>query len=110
MKFKTKAINSKLKVILGRLPTEDGKYVCRAIYNDPLSDIYSIIVIFYVIILGCFLMWPFDFIFKVKNDAHWMGNSKGIEFLEVGQAVSNSSTPELFNHLIKGSGLTIALC
>ncbi|MBW2079248.1 MAG: VanZ family protein [Deltaproteobacteria bacterium] len=43
----------------------------------------------------------------VRNDVRWIKNSKGIEFLKIGQAVSNSSTQEFFDPLIKGSGLTL---
>ena len=64
-------------------------------------------MLIYVLLLGVFLLWPFDFIFKVKNDVRWIGNSKGLEFLGTGQAVSDSSTQGLFNRLVKGNGLTL---
>ena len=62
----------------------------------------------YVFIMGVFLLWPFDFLFA-RNDARWIGESKGIEFLEIGQAMSKSSTQEFFDHLVKGSGLTLEM-
>jgi VanZ family protein len=101
--------DNRLKKILHRLPIEDGKYICRLIYSDPLKDIYWVLLIIYVLILAGFILWPFDFYVYVKNDARWIGNSKGIEFLETGQAVSNSSTQEFFDRMIKGSGLTLEL-
>jgi len=100
---------NRLKRIIERISIEDGKYICRIIYKDPFTDIYSILLIIYVFILGGFLLWPFDFIFKVKNDVCWIGNSKGIEFLKIGQAVSNSSTQEFFDSLVKGNGLTLEM-
>jgi VanZ family protein len=60
--------------------------------------------------LGVCLLWPFDLISLVKNDARWIENSNGIEFLKTGQLVSNSSTQELFDRLVKGNGLTVELC
>ena len=30
--------DKRLKKILNRLSTEDGKYICRLIYSDPLKD------------------------------------------------------------------------
>ena len=63
----------------------------------------------YVFILGCFLLWPFDFFPHVKNDARWIKNSNGIEFLKKGQAVSNPLNQEYFDRLVKGSGLTLEL-
>ena len=86
--------DDRLKKILHRLPIEDGKYICRLIYSDPLKDIYWLLLIIYVLILAGFILWPFDFYVYVKNDARWIGSSKGIGFLETGQAVSNSSTHE----------------
>jgi hypothetical protein len=97
----------KLKKIIDKLSVQDGKYICRVIYGDRLADIYTKLLIIYVFILGGFLLWPFDFIFKVKNHAHWIENSKGIELLRTGKAVSNSSTQEFFDRLVKGSGLTL---
>ena len=66
-------------------------------------------LIIYVFILGIFLLWPFDFISRVKNDARWLGNSNGIEFTKNGQALSESSTAEFFDRLVKGKGLTLEL-
>ena len=109
MKSWTVDNSNRLKKIIGKLSTEDGKYICRIIYRDPFTDIYSILLILYVFLLGGFLLWPFDFVSSVRNDARWIGNSKGIEFLKTGQAVSNSSTQEFFDRLVKGSGLTVEL-
>lgn len=66
-------------------------------------------LIIYVLILAGFILWPFDFYVYAKNDARWIGNSKGIEFPETGQAVSNSSTQEFFDRMVRGSGLTLEL-
>jgi len=66
-------------------------------------------LIIYVFILAIFLLWPFDFVFFVKNDVRWIGNSNGLEFLKHGQAVSQSSTQEFFDRLVKGKGLTLEL-
>jgi len=99
----------RLKKIVDRLSPEDGEYICRAIYKDPFTDIYPILSIIYVFILGIFLLWPFDFDSHVKNDARWIGNSNGIEFLNHGQAVSESSSREFFDRLVKGKGLTLEL-
>ena len=101
--------DNRLKKILSKLSTEDGKHICRLIYSDPLAGIYWLLLIVYVCILAGFLLWPFDFYAYVKNDARWIGSSKGIEFLKTGQAVSNSSTQEFFDRMIKGSGLTLEL-
>ena len=40
MKSWTVDDTSRLKKIIDRLSAEDGKYICRAIYRDPLSHIY----------------------------------------------------------------------
>ena len=109
MKSWTADNSNRLKKIIDRLSAEDGKYICRVIYRDPFTDIYSILLIIYVFILGFFLLWPFDFVSLIRNDARWIGNSKGIEFLKIGQAVSNSPTQEFFDRLVKGSGLTLEL-
>jgi len=98
---------NRLKKIVDRLSTEDGKYLCTVIYSDPITKLYSILLILYIFILGAFLLWPFNFVSLIKNDARWIENSAGIEFLRVGQAVSKSSTQELFDRLVKGSGLTL---
>jgi VanZ family protein len=97
----------RLKKIIEKLSPEDGEFIWRIIHRDPLKGIYIKLMLIYVLLLGVFLLWPFDFIFKVKNDARWIGNSNGIEFLGAGQAVSDSSTQELFDRLVKGSGLTL---
>jgi VanZ family protein len=59
--------------------------------------------------LASFLLWPFDFDLYLKNDARWLKNSRGIEFLETGQAISNSSTKKFYDHMIRGNGLTLEL-
>lgn len=109
MKFRRADDANRLKGIADKLSEEEGRYICRVLYKDPFKIAYPILLLIYIFILGGFLLWPFDFIFKVKNDAHWIGNSKGIEFLKTGQVISNSPIQELFNHLVKGSGLTIEL-
>lgn len=96
-----------LKKILDRLSIEDSKFICKVIYRDPLTNIYPILLILYAFILGGSLLWPFDFVSIVRNDARWIENSKGIEFLKIGQAVSNASTQEFFDRLVKGRGLTL---
>jgi len=101
--------SNRLKKILDKLSDEDGKYICEVIYRDPFTDIYKKLFFVYVLILGGFLLWPFDFFSRVRNDARWIGNSKGVEFLETGQAISNSSSQEFFDRLVKGSGLTLEL-
>jgi hypothetical protein len=98
---------NRLKKIIDRLSAENGRYICRLIHRDLFKDIYPILIIIYVFILGGFLLWPFDFIFLVKNDARWIGNLKGVEFLGKGQAMSNFSTQELFDRLVKVNGLTL---
>jgi VanZ family protein len=107
MKSWTHDTIDRLKTIIDSLSAEDGKFICRVIYRDPLKNIYSILLIIYAFILGISLLWPFDFVSIVRNDARWIDNSKGIEFLEIGQAVSNASTQEFFDRLVKGSGLTL---
>ena len=99
----------RLRNILNKLPAEDGKYICRFIYSDPLAGIYWLLLIIYVCILAGFLLWPFDFDLYLKNDARWIKNARGIEFPGTGQAVSNSSTQEFFDHMVRGSGLTLEL-
>ena len=101
--------DNRLKKILRGLSAEDGKYICRLIYSDPLAGIYWMLLIIYFFILSGFLLWPFDFAFYIKNDARWIRSSKGIEFVETGQAVSNFSNQEFFNRLLNGSGLTLEL-
>ena len=98
-----------LKKILERISPADGKYICKVVYRDPFTDIYSILLIIYILILGGFLLWPFDFVSLVKNDARWIGNPTGIEFLKTGQAESKSSTRELYDRLVKGRGLTLEM-
>ena len=101
--------DKRLRNILNKLPVEDGKYICRFIYSDPLAGIYGLLLIIYTCILAGFLLWPFDFDLYLKNDARWIKNARGIEFLGTGQAVSNSSTQEFFDHMLRGSGLTLEL-
>ena len=101
--------DQRLKKILNKLSTEDGKYICRLIYSDPLAGIYWLLLIIYVCILAGFLLWPFDFDLYLKNDARWIKNSRGIEFLGTGQAVSNYSSQGFFDHMVGGSGLTLEL-
>ncbi|MFC1880779.1 LamG-like jellyroll fold domain-containing protein [Thermodesulfobacteriota bacterium] len=98
---------NRLKKIVDRLSPEDGKYICRVIYKDPFTDTYPILLIIYIFILGGFLLWPFDFLSWARNDARWMKNSNGIEFLKIGQAVSNSSTREFFDRLVKRGSITV---
>jgi len=62
MKSWTVDNSNRLKKIIGRLSTEDGKYICRVVYRDPFTDIYSVLLIIYIFILGIFLLWPFDFV------------------------------------------------
>ena len=110
--MKSRATNdytNKLKDIIWKLSPEDGQYICKAIFRDPFTDIYSILLIIYVLILAGFLLWPFDFVSLVKNDARWIGNSTGIEFLKTGQAESKSSTREFYDRLVKGRGLTLEM-
>ena len=110
--MKTRATDNytnKLKKILERLSPEDGKYICRFVYRDPFTDLYSILLIIYVLILGGFLLWPFDFVSLVKNDTHWLKSSTGIEFLKTGQAESKSSTREFYDRMVKGRGLTVEM-
>jgi hypothetical protein len=99
----------RLSKIIDRLSPEDGKYICKIFFRDPFTDTYSILLIFYIFILIGFLLWPFDFFSFVKNDVRWIEDSKGIEFLETGQAVSNSSTQNFFDGLVNGSGLTLEM-
>ena len=101
--------DKRLRNILNKLPAEDGKHICRLIYSDPLAGIYWLLLIIYACILAGFLLWPFDFDLYLKNDARWIKNARGIEFLGTGQAVSNSSTQEFFDHMVRGSGLTLEL-
>jgi len=101
--------DKRLRNILNKLPAKDGKHICRLIYSDPLAGIYWLLLIIYACILAGFLLWPFDFDLYLKNDARWIKNSWGIEFLGTGQAVSNSSTQEFFDHMVRGSGLTLEL-
>jgi hypothetical protein len=42
---------SRLKKIIDRLYAEDGKYICRVIYRDPLKGIYIKLLLIYVFIL-----------------------------------------------------------
>jgi len=98
---------NKLIKIINKLSIDDGKYICRVIYRDPFKDIYPFLIIVYIFILSGFLLWPYDFISKTKNDTHWIENSNGIEFLGIGQAVSNASTKELFDRLVNGKGMTL---
>ena len=109
MKSWTHGTINRLKKIIDSLPAEDGKFICRIIYRDPLTDAYSILLIIYAFILASCLLWPFDFVFTVKNHASWIENSKGIEFLEIGQAVSKTSAQEFFDRLVKGNGLTLEM-
>lgn len=98
---------NRLKKIVDRLSTEDEKYICRVICRDPFTDIYSILLATYVFILVVFLLWPFDFVSFSKNDARWIKNSNGIEFLKMGQAMSISSPQKFIDRLVKGKGLTL---
>ena len=100
---------NRLKQILDRLSADDGNYICSVVNRDPFADIYALLLIIYFFMLIGFLLWPFDFFSFVKNDAQWLGNSRGIEFLRIGQAVSKSSTQEFYDRLVKGRGLTVEL-
>ncbi len=100
---------TKLKDILNKLPAEDGQYICRLISSDPLTFIYWKLLVAYSCILSIFLLWPFDFHTFTANDARWLKSPPGIEFLETGQALSESAHQEFFEHMIKGSGLTLEL-
>ena len=106
-KSRTVENSNRLIKIIGGLSVEDGKYICRVIHRDQFADIYPKMLIIYVFVLGGFLLWPFDFNFLIRNDARWIKNSKGIEFLKIGQAVSNSSTQEFFDRLVKSGSITI---
>ena len=101
--------DKRLKKILNKLSVEDAKHICRMIYRDPLASVYWWLLIIYICILAGFLLWPFDFDFYRKNDARWIKSSRGIEFLENGQAVSNSPTQGFFDQMVGGSGLTLEL-
>jgi VanZ family protein len=101
--------NKRMKEILGRLSAEDCRFICEAICSDPLTGVYWILSIIYVLILGCFLLWPYDFYLFEKNNARWLKNPNGIEFLKTGQAVSNSYSQEFFDRIQKGGGLTLEL-
>lgn len=109
MKFRTIENSKGLIKILGGLSVEDREYICRVIHRDQFADIYLKLLIIYVFILGGFLLWPFDFFLSVKNNARWIENSNGIEFLKIGQVVSNYSNREFYDRLVKGNGLTIEL-
>ena len=104
MKFRAIENNNRLIKIISELSDEDGKYICRVIHRDHLADISLKLLIIYVFILGGFLLWPFDFLYSVKNDARWIGNSDGIEFVKMGQAASNSSAKKIFDRLVNGKG------
>jgi hypothetical protein len=101
--------DKRLKKILTKLSIEDGNHICKLIYSDPLTGIYWLLLIVYVGILAGILLWPFDFDLYIKNDARSIKNSRGIEFLKTGQALSNSSTQDFFDHIVRGSGLTLEL-
>lgn len=99
----------KLKKIVNSLSTENGKFICKLVYRDPFTDTYSILLIIYIVILAGFLLWPFDFVSSAKNDARWIKNSNGIEFLRIGEAVSTSSTREFLDRVVKSGRITIEM-
>ena len=101
--------DKRLKKILAKLSAEDRKHICSLIYSDPLAGIYWLLLTIYVCILAGFLLWPFDFELFLKNDARWIKNSRGIELMGTGQAISNSSTQEFFDHMVGGNGLALEL-
>ena len=109
--MKSRIIKNRQRLIkiIDELSVEDGKYICRAIHGDQFEDIYLNLLIIYVFILGSFLLWPFDFVSLVRNEARWIKNSRGIEFLRTGQAVSISSTQDFFDRVVTGRALTIEL-
>ena len=100
---------NRLKKIVDRLSAEDGKYICSVIYKDPFTDIYPMLLVIYIFILGGFLLWPFDFFSTVKNNVRWIKKSNGIEFLKNGQAVSDSPNREFCERLVNGTGMTIEM-
>ncbi len=102
-------VNDRLIKIIDCSSAEGGKYIFRAIYSNPFTEIYSVLLVLYVFILAGSLLWPFDFTAWLRNDARWTENPKGIELQKMGQAVSNSSTQEFFERLVKGKGLTLEL-
>ena len=100
---------NRLKTILGKISFEEGQYICSIIYKDPFKDIYKILLMIFVFILLGFLLWPFDFVFFMKNNTRWIKDPKGIEFFGTGQAISGISTQAFFDRLTKGTGLTLEM-
>ena len=101
--------NVRLLNILRRLPLEDGRYLCKVIYSDPLKDVSGLLLTLYASLIGLLLLYPFDFHALVKNDIHWIENSRGIELRGISQAMSHSPPVELFDLLTNGTGLTLEL-
>ncbi len=69
------------------------------------------IFLFIYLVLLCFaLLKPFDFHFtnnNYSNNVNWLQTKYGIHFNHRGQIISEDSTPELYQMLTKGDGLTI---
>lgn len=97
-----------LNKILSKLTHEERVYVSSLIEKDPLTGLYNKGIVLYMLLLFVLLLWPFDFVFfKEKNHVHWIGTSNGVEFSRKGQILSLSSTRNLYDRLLTGTGFSL---
>jgi len=96
-----------LKRILSKLTHEEKTCLFGLIGKDPLVGIYPWTLSLYLVIMTVLLLWPFDFMFPVKNGVRWINDGCGIEFVKRGKAVSSSPTTAFCREMIQGNGLTV---
>ena len=99
-----------LDKILTKLTDEEKGVIYSLISRDPLTNLYNRSVVTYMLMLFVALLWPFDFAFQREtNNVHWVGMSNGIEFRQKGQVLSLSSTKNLFDRLLIGTGFSLEM-
>jgi len=82
--------------------------VSRGSEGKTNRGLLLLILVIYLLILSGYLLWPFNFIFTpLKNCARWIEKGNGIEFPKSGLLINKETTVDLFDKMIKGSGLTI---
>lgn len=99
-----------LDKILTKLTDEERGIIYSLISRDPLTNLYNRAVVTYILMLFVALLWPFDFAFqREKNNVHWITKLNGIEFRQRGQVLSLSSTENLFDRLLIGTGFSLEM-
>lgn len=100
-------VSERLKAFLQHLSLEDQSFIVTLIERDPLAGVFKHVFGPYILALCFFLLWPFDFMFPVKNGLGWVDGRKGIAFPKQGQALSRKPSISLCRGLLSGEGLTV---